>query len=124
MVFSMSRKERPILIDFKNYSIIQIMKKIIKLNNNNGKLFFESNNNGIIINMNEYRTNIIDIHHLIKNKKPVYKSMFIVKNDLLISLFRLENENIDAIYINKNNKSIICIEDNSEVFWDGKILLL
>jgi hypothetical protein len=100
------------------------MKKIIKLKNNNGELFFESNNNGIIINMNEYRTDIIDINHLIKNKKPVYKSMFIVKNNLLISLFRLENENIDAIYINKNNKSIICIEDNSEVFWDGKILLL
>jgi hypothetical protein len=100
------------------------MKNIIKLNNIDGKLSFESNNNGIIMNMNDYRTSITNINMLIKNKKPVYKSMFIIKNDLLMSLFRLENENIDAIYINKNNKSIICVEDNSEVFWDGKIVVL
>ena len=100
------------------------MKNIIKLKNVKGELFFESSNNGIIINMNEYRTNIMDINNLIKNTKPIYKSMFIIKNDILISIFKLENKNIHAIYINKNKKSIIIVDDNSEVFWDGKLVSL
>ena len=101
------------------------MKNIINLQNNNGELLFNSSNNdGIIINMNEYRTDITDINYLIKTTKPIYKSMFIIKNNTLISLLRLENKNIDAIYINKNNKSIICVGENSEVFWDKKLVSL
>lgn len=94
------------------------MKKInkVNINNKNGKLNFNSSRGGKLVDItNETRAALINTEELTKNIKPVYKSLYIIKHKLIIPMARLEDKNIDGIYIKRNNKHIIFIDPKSSV---------
>jgi hypothetical protein len=97
------------------------MEKIRLSRNNNGKLIYKTSRGGKMCDItSEIRSKIIDLDQMTKRLRPVYKSLYIIKHRIIVPMARLEDNNIDIIYLNRHNKHVIFVHPNSEVFWDGK----
>jgi len=93
----------------------------INLDRKNGKLIYTTSRGGIMFDITkELRAKAIDLEQMTKKMKPVYNNLYIIKHRIIVPMSRLENKNIDMIYINSKTKHAIFVHPNSEVFWEGK----
>lgn len=96
------------------------MEKIKLSRDRNGKLNYETTNNGIMYDItNEIRAKAIDLDTMTKKLKPVYKSLYVIRHKLVVPMARAENNTIDLIYLNRKNKHAIFVPPTAEVFWNG-----
>jgi hypothetical protein len=97
------------------------MEKIRLSRNKNGKLIYKTSRGGKMCDItSEIRSKVIDLDHMTKRLRPVYKSLYIIKHKIIVPMARLEDNNIDIIYLNRHSKHVIFVHPNSEVFWNGK----
>jgi len=97
------------------------MEKIRLGRNNDGKLIYKTSRGGKMCDItSEIRSKIINLDQMTKRLRPVYKSLYIIKHKIIVPLARLEDNNIDIIYLSRHSKHAIFVHPNSEVFWNGK----
>lgn len=85
-----------------------------------GSLSFSSTNKGKIINISkETRAHAINLLEITRHKEPVFKSLYIVRHSAIIPLARVEDKDIDALYISRDGISTIILAPNATATWDG-----
>ena len=86
-----------------------------------GKLTYETSRGGIMYDIsNEVRAKAIDLEQMTKKLKPVFKYLYIIKHKVVVPIARLEDRNIDLIYLNRYNKHAIFVHPESIVKWNDK----
>ena len=89
--------------------------------NKDGKLSYETSRGGKMYDItNEIRAKAIDLEGMTDKMKPVYKSLYIIKHKIIVPMARLEDKDIDLIYLNKHSRHAIFVHPNSEVSWNNK----
>ena len=97
------------------------MEKVNLGRDNSGKLTYETSRGGIMYDIsNEIRAKAIDLEEMTKKLKPVFKSLYVIKHKVVVPMARLEDTNIDLIYLNRHNKHAIFVHPESEVKWNNK----
>jgi hypothetical protein len=97
------------------------MEKVNLGRDNSGKLTYETSRGGIMYDIsNEVRSKAIDLEQMTKKLKPIFKSLYVIKHKVVVPMARLEDTNIDLIYLNRHNKHAIFVHPESEVKWDNK----
>jgi hypothetical protein len=100
---------------------------VIKLSKKeNGSLSFSTTNPmGRLVNItNEIRAKLINKQELIKNKNPIYNNLYICTHPMIIPMAKLEDETVDAIFIKWENKQIIVVHEDCQVYWFNKLVQL
>ena len=93
--------------------------KIFVSRDEDKKLTFESSTNGNLIDITkEARSFLIPLRDLIKEEKPVFKNLYIIKHKDIIPLARKEGgEHIDAIFIHRPYARVIIVADTCDYHW-------
>jgi hypothetical protein len=68
----------------------------------------------------ELRAKAIDLEEMTKKVKPVYKSLYVIRHKMIVPMARLEDKDIDLIYLNRHSKHAIFVPPRAEVTWNGK----
>ncbi len=97
------------------------MEKITLGKDKNGKLSFTTSRGGKMFDITkELRAKAIDLEEMTKKVKPVYKSLYIIRHKMIVPMARMEDNEIDLIYLNRHTKHAIFVPPNAEVTWNGK----
>jgi len=81
-----------------------------------GSLVFHSSRGGKLVDVTTApRAKMIDLNGLTKGATPVYKSLYVLHHKIVVPMARLEDGDIDAIYVNKQNKHAIFVAPKCKV---------
>ena len=96
--------------------------EIIELGrDNSGKLFFDSSRGGKMYDITqELRAKLINLEDMTEHIEPVFKSLYIIRHKLVVPMARIEDRNIDAIYLNRHSKHAIFVMPKCDVRWNNK----
>ena len=79
-------------------------------NDEDGDLQFESTNKGRLEDISEQtRAKVIPFKKLMKEGRKIKKNLFLCKSDMIISLTKKEDKEIDALYYNYNENHILIV---------------
>tara|TARA_B100001250_G_C19585302_1_gene693918 strand:- start:13 stop:312 length:300 start_codon:yes stop_codon:yes gene_type:complete len=97
------------------------MEKITLGKDENGKLSYTTSRGGKMFDITkELRAKAIDLEEMTKKVKPVYKSLYVIRHKMIVPMARLEDDEIDLIYLNRHTKHAIFVPPRAEVTWNGK----
>ena len=81
-----------------------------------GSLTFKSSSGGKLVDVTTApRAKMIDLNRLTKGSKPVYKSLYVLHHKIIVPMARMEDKEIDAIYVNKQGKHAIFVAPKCKV---------
>ena len=96
--------------------------EIIKLGRDSmGKLTYTTSRGGKMYDITkEIRAKAINLEEMTKYLKPVFKSLYIIRHKVIVPMARIEDNDIDLIYINNHTKHAIFVPPSAKVTWNGK----
>jgi agmatine/peptidylarginine deiminase len=87
----------------------------------NGMLIYKTSRGGKMYDISlELRAKAINLNEMIKKLKPIYKNLYIIKHKIIVPMARMEDKDIDLIYLNSNNNQAIFVHPKAHVFWNNK----
>lgn len=91
----------------------------IEFSNTGGKLQYKSSNQmGKLVDItNELRAKLIDREDLLKNVVYQHNDFYVCESNMIMRLTRLEDSNVEALYIRYNEKHIIIVSSDSVINW-------
>ena len=97
------------------------MEKVCLERTKKGKLSYTTSRGGKMYDItNEIRAQAIDLDEMTAKMKPIYKSLYVIKHKIVVPMARLEDNEIDLIYLNRHSKHAIFVPPECEVSWNNK----